>query len=114
MGFAFQEIWRCTVICIRIDYRKNETEIWVQNLAQLPLPDDYMLQELRTLNRIHMKELLSGKMWFDYFIIKTLQIETKHNKTQNSLDRFDKRAVNNRNSFENKLKTFYLSIYFLE
>ena len=42
--------------------QENQTEILAQNLAQLPLPDDYMLQELRTLNRIHMKELLSGKM----------------------------------------------------
>ena len=42
--------------------RENQTEILAQNLAQLPLPDDYMLQELRTLNRIHMKELLSGKV----------------------------------------------------
>lgn len=38
----------------------NQAEILAQNLAQLPLPDDYMLQELRTLNRIHMKELLRG------------------------------------------------------
>ena len=38
--------------------KQNQTEILAQNLAQLPLPDDYMLQELRTLNRIHMKELL--------------------------------------------------------
>ena len=42
--------------------QENQTEILAQNLAQLPLPDDYMLQELRTLNRIHMKELLSGKV----------------------------------------------------
>ena len=42
--------------------RENQTEILAQNLAQLPLPDDYMLQELRTINRIHMKELLSGKV----------------------------------------------------
>ena len=40
------------------DKNQNQTEILAQNLAQLPLPDDYMLQELRTLNRIHMKELL--------------------------------------------------------
>lgn len=39
---------------------QNQSEILAQNLAQLPLPDDYMLQELRTLNRIHMKELLRG------------------------------------------------------
>ena len=37
---------------------QNQTEILTQNLLQLPLPDDYMLQELRTLSRIHMKELL--------------------------------------------------------
>ena len=37
---------------------QNQTEILAANLALLPLPDDYMLQELRTLNRIHMKELL--------------------------------------------------------
>ena len=42
--------------------QENLTEILAQNLAQLPLPDDYMLQELRTLNTIHMKELLSGKV----------------------------------------------------
>ena len=42
--------------------QENQTEILAQNLAQLPLPDDYMQQELRMLNRIHMKELLSGKM----------------------------------------------------
>ena len=42
--------------------QENVSEILAQNLALLPLPDDYMLQELRTLNRIHMKELLSGKM----------------------------------------------------
>merc|ERR1712223_1805304 len=42
--------------------QENQTEILAQNLAQLPLPDDYMLQELRTLNRIHMKELLSGNV----------------------------------------------------
>ena len=40
---------------------KSHSEILAQNLAQLPLPDDYMLQELRTLNRIHMKELLNNQ-----------------------------------------------------
>ena len=40
----------------------DQAEILAQNLAQLPLPDDYMLQELRTLNRIHMKELLSSRV----------------------------------------------------
>ena len=39
--------------------KSSHSEILAQNLAQLPLPDDYMLQELRTLNRIHMKELLN-------------------------------------------------------
>jgi len=46
------------ILNLQGDKNQNQTEILAQNLAQLPLPDDYMLQELRTLNRIHMKELL--------------------------------------------------------
>ena len=42
--------------------QQSHSEILAENLAQLPLPDDYMLQELRTLNRIHMKELLRGQL----------------------------------------------------
>ncbi len=39
----------------------SQSEILAQNLSQLPLPDDYMLQELRILSRMHMKELLNRK-----------------------------------------------------
>ena len=31
-----------------------------EHLAQLPLPDDYELQELRTLTRMYMKELIQS------------------------------------------------------
>ena len=50
------------VLQLQGDDEQSHTEVLSQILAQLPLPDDYMLQELRTLNRIHMKELLRGQM----------------------------------------------------
>ena len=50
-----------TRVVLEMENSGQQSEILAQNLAQLPLPDDYMLQELRTINRIHMQELLSGK-----------------------------------------------------
>lgn len=50
-----------TRVVLELENSPQQSEILAQNLAQLPLPDDYMLQELRTINRIHMNELLSHK-----------------------------------------------------
>ena len=50
-----------TRVVLELENNESQSEILAQNLAQLPLPDDYMLQELRTINRIHLKELLAAR-----------------------------------------------------